>query len=254
MNVEKNKSTYETALNKACATTWEARPAGKGATKRIHLKHAAGIEPGVQDGGGELPQLSIELRDGTRALLRPVLPEDRGRLQHGLLRMSAESRYRRFFSYTPGLSGEQLRYFTEIDQENHVAWIALDPLTARHSGIGIARFIRMKDQPNMAEIAIAAVDAFQDQGLGTALLAILYLMAQKRGITTLRAVVLIENSAMTSWFRRLGAKGGLQTAGVAEMDLIIHSDLSRLPENPTAKRFAHLVRTFRNQIQMATDE
>lgn len=167
--------------------------------------------------------------------------------------MSAESRYRRFFSPQTQLDAEQLRYFTEVDQEDHVAWIALDPASTGLPGIGIARFIRMREHRETADVAITVIDAFQGRGLGTALLAILFLMAQNPGITTLRAVVLIENSTMTSWFRRLGAKGGLQTAGVAEMDLTIHPDLSRIPQNPTTKRFAHHVQTFRNQIQLAKD-
>ena len=200
-----------------------------------------------------MTQLSVRLRDGTEALLRPVLPEDRGRLQAGLLLMSAESRYRRFFSPQTRLDEEQLRYFTEVDQEDHVAWIALDASSTGLPGIGIARFIRMREHRETAEVAITVIDAFQGSGLGTALLAVLFLMAQNRGITTLRAVVLIENSTMTSWFRRLGAKGGPQTAGVTEMDLTIHPDLSRLPRNPTAKRFAHHVRAFRDQIPLAKD-
>ena len=99
----------------------------------------------------EMTLLNIQLRDGAPVLLRPVLPEDRQRLQHGLLLMSAESRYRRFFSPMPAFSEEQLRYFTEVDQENHVAWIALDPSAPGLPGLGIARFIRNPDEPTMAE-------------------------------------------------------------------------------------------------------
>lgn len=208
------------------------------------------VNPILEDATILIP---VQLRDGTEALLRPVLPEDRGRLQTGLLLMSAESRYRRFFSLQTRLDEEQLRYFTELDQENHVAWIALDPSSAELPGIGIARFIRMREHRETAEFAITVIDAFHRRGLGTALLAILYLMAQKRSITTLQADILIENSTMTSWFRRLGARGRLQASGVAEMDLTIHPDLSRLPRNPTARGFAHHMEAIRNQIQLAKD-
>lgn len=242
MNQQASKPTPD----KTGATTQEAHPCE-------HMRDEADSLVARQNGGAEMTPFPVQLRDGTRALLRPVLPEDRGRLQAGLLLMSAESRYRRFFSPQRRLDEEQLRYSTEVDQENHVAWIALDPSSAGLPGIGIARFIQMKEQPATAEVAFAVIDAWQGRGLGSALLAILYLTAQKRGITTLRAVVLIENSAMTSWFRHLGAKGTMQTAGVTEMDLIVHPDLSRLPQNLTGRRFAHCVRELQNQIQLAKE-
>jgi GNAT superfamily N-acetyltransferase len=189
----------------------------------------------------ETTQINIQLKDGTLVLLRPVLPEDRQRLQHGLLLMSAESRHRRFFSSMSALSEEQLDYFTVVDQENHVAWIALDPSAPGLPGLGIARFIRYPDQPRMAEVAFAVIDAFQARGLGSVLLATLYLVAQARGIETLRAVVLVDNGTVAAWLRRLGASGKQGSDGVMELDLPVHRDRSRLPQNPTGKRFEKLL-------------
>jgi len=193
-------------------------------------------------------QLSIRLRDGTPVILRPVLPEDRDRLQSGLLQMSSESRYRRFFSPVRGLTEEQLRYFTEVDQENHVAWIGLDASSAGLPGIGIARFIRMKERPTTAEVAFAVIDAFQGRGLGTALLAVLYLMARARGVQTLQAVVLTENTKIVSWLGHLGARGKLQTQGVVEVDLAVQHDLSQLPQNTTARLFAKFLTQFQKEF------
>jgi GNAT superfamily N-acetyltransferase len=196
----------------------------------------------------EMIQLSIQLRDGTPVMLRPVLPEDRDRLQSGLLQMSAESRYRRFFVPVRGLSEEQLRYFTEVDQENHVAWIGLDVSSPGLPGIGIARFIRMEGCPTTAEVAFAVIDALQGRGLGTALLAILFLMAQARGIQILRAVVLAENTKIVSWLGHLGAQGKLQTEGVVEVDLEVQRDLSPLLQNNTAKLFAKYLTQFQRKL------
>lgn len=196
----------------------------------------------------EAIRLSIRLRDGTPVILRPVLPQDRDRLQSGLLQMSAESRYRRFFFPVLGLSEEQLRYFTEVDQENHVAWIGLGASSAGLPGIGIARFIRMEERPTMAEAAFAVIDTLQGRGLGTALLAILYLMAQARGIHTLRAVVLAENIKVVSWLGHLGAHGRLQPEAVVEVDLTVQRDLSHLPQNNTARLFARFVTQFQSEL------
>jgi len=198
-------------------------------------------------------QLNIQLKDGTAVLLRPVLPEDRQRLENGLLRMSAESRYQRFFSPIRGLSDKQLRYFTEVDQKNHVAWIALDPSASGLPGIGIARFVRYRDQPMMAEVAFTVIDAFQARGLGSLLLATLYLVAQTRGIETFRAVVLVANGTVADWLRRLGASGKLSSGGVVELDLPIHRDLAKLPQSPTGRQFEKLLKQLSKELCLPND-
>ena len=200
----------------------------------------------------ETTQVNFQLKDETPVLLRPVLPEDRQRLQNGLLLMSAESRYQRFFSPMPGLSEEQLGYFTKVDQVNHVAWIALDPSAPGQPGLGIARFIRYPDEPRMAEVAFAVIDAFQARGLGSALLATLYLVAQAHDIETLRAVVLIDNGTVAAWLRRLGALGKQGSDGVMELDLPVHRDLSRLPQNPTGKQFEKLLKQLSERLCQVT--
>jgi len=198
-------------------------------------------------------QLNIQLKDGTAVLLRPVLPEDRQRLENGLLRMSAESRYQRFFSPIRGLSDKQLRYFTEVDQNNHVACIALDPSASGLPGIGIARFVRYRDQPMMAEVAFTVIDAFQARGLGSLLLATLYLVAQTRGIETFRALVLVANGTVVDWLRRLGASGKVSSAGVVELDLPIHRDLAKMPQSPTGRQFEKVLKQLSKELCLPND-
>jgi hypothetical protein len=58
--------------------------------------------------------VTVTVKDGTRALLRPVIREDKRRIARGLVQMSSESRYFRFFTSAAKLTEEQLRYFTEM--------------------------------------------------------------------------------------------------------------------------------------------
>ncbi len=60
-------------------------------------------------------QVKVTLKGGAGALLRPVTPEDKWRLASGLVQMSPQSRYFRFFTPTASLTEGQLRYFTEVD-------------------------------------------------------------------------------------------------------------------------------------------
>ena len=45
------------------------------------------------------------LSDGTRVCLRTITPDDEERIRDGIARLSAESRYLRFFSPAPALPG-----------------------------------------------------------------------------------------------------------------------------------------------------
>ena len=100
--------------------------------------------------------------------IRPIEASDRAVLAAGLARMSPESRYRRFLSPTANLTENELRYLTEVDHHDHEALVAVEPGTAE--GIGVARYVRLEDRPEVAELAVAVVDDKQGQGVGSLLL------------------------------------------------------------------------------------
>ena len=101
---------------------------------------------GVEELVGHGYAFTLPLRDGELVDFRPVRQEDQETLQHGMSELSPQSRYFRFFVPIAKLSAAQLHYFTEVDQQNHTAWIALAHNHPEHPGLGIARFIRMQNQ------------------------------------------------------------------------------------------------------------
>jgi acetyltransferase len=159
---------------------------------------------------GCVPSLVVPLRDGTPVRIRLVRPDDHGRLLRGVSEMSGTSRYLRFFTATRGMTADQARYFTEIDQTNHVAVCAVEPTDTEARGYGIARFVRDTDDPHTADFAIAVIDSLQGRGLGTVLIAALHVLAHARGIRELRGEVLADNPILPRWLPRLSAT--LQTA------------------------------------------
>ncbi len=190
---------------------------------------------------------ALPLRDGELVDFRPVRQADRETIQHGMSGLSLQSRYFRFFTPIAKLSDAQLHYFTEVDQQNHIAWIALAHDQPGHPGLGIARFIRMRNQPTVAEFAVVVLDSHQQQGLGTILMAILYRMAVIKSIQTLRGFILPENTVMSDWLARLGAVGDYENA-VYRMDLAVCNDLSCLSDTPTGRRFRECVHSIRHVI------
>ena len=184
--------------------------------------------------------LQLTLQDGTEVLLRPVMPEDRERIQKGMAVLSPGSRYFRFLTSAAQLSDQQLRYFSEVDQREHVAWIALDASNPESPGLGVARFIRAKEDPGVAEMAITIIDAYQRRGLGTILLALLYLSAETHGLQMLRAVVTGENTTMVKWLRSLGATGSCER-GEYRLNLTVHRDSALLPQTPSGEKFKRAI-------------
>lgn len=159
------------------------------------------------------------LRDGSPVLLRPIEPGDKERLRDGLRRLSPTSRYRRFMTGVPDLSARELAYLTEVDQRDHLAWIALDPSAPDLPALGVARAIRLPGEPEVAEAAITVVDSHQGRGLGSLLLAVLAREARRRGIARFRAWVLASNAPMLELLRRVGAEGVPEGEGVIRVEV-----------------------------------
>lgn len=188
---------------------------------------------------GDINPFRLTLRDGTPVLLRPVIPEDRERIQKGMVALSRESRYFRFFTTAARLSDQQLHYFSEVDHQNHVAWVTLDLSHPKHPGLGIARFVLTKEEPTVAEMAFVVIDAYQHQGLGTILLAVLYLMAEARGVRVLRSILIGENTSVSNWLRNLGATESYE-GGEYRLDLMVRRDRTLLPRTPSGTNLLRL--------------
>src|SRR6267143_2403998 len=79
----------------------------------------------------------------------------------------------------------------------------LAKVAGAEQGIGVARFVRLRDDPFTAEIALAVVDAHQRKGIGRLLLRRLTEAASERGLRQLLCFVLPENVPMTALVRQL---------------------------------------------------
>ncbi len=181
---------------------------------------------------------------GEQILLGPVIPEDRNRIVDGVERMSGYTRYLRFFTGTPHLTDELIAYLTQVDQSDHVAWAAVEPVRPELPGIGLGRFVRLKNDPATAEFALAVVDKWQHRGVGEVLLAILHLLAARRGIRTLRGLVLPENEIVFTWFCNLGARVQYGTE-VHQMDLTVDQPPAT---TTTCRRFRELMHNLRGRL------
>jgi RimJ/RimL family protein N-acetyltransferase len=143
------------------------------------------------------------LRDGSEVVIRRVTPADAPLLAEGFERLSRESRKLRFLTSKSHLSTRELRYLTDVDGHFHEALGALDPATGK--GVGVARFARLAQDAEVAEVAVTVADAWQQRGLATLLLEELTDRARAEGITRYTALVSSENTVVLDLLRRIGA-------------------------------------------------
>ena len=170
------------------------------------------------------------LPDGERLRLRPIRPDDAPRLQALMQRLSAATRYRRFFSHRRTLPDAEAAQFAEVDAQTRLAIVAERATPAGPELIGVAR-CEVVDPlaPRTASLAMVVEDRFQHAGLGRALLEALVLAARAQDITHLEGDVLAENEPVLAFLRRSGFPVTLQRR---EREIHFRGDITSPPEPP----------------------
>ena len=161
-----------------------------------------------------------------------------------LPRLSAESRYHRFFTPLNALDDALLDRLTSADGVNHVVWAALDAHDPDDPGLGAASFWRDPGSPSRAELSITVADEHQGQGVGTLLLALLWLLARSVGISEFFVVALSDNGQVIRWLRDLGAPSDCR-GDLCYLTLELSGEPEpRLPCTPAADQLIHWLKTL----------
>ena len=147
---------------------------------------------------------TVELRDGAKVHLRPIVPEDEALLHEAVASMSQRTVYFRFFSPIKRMSDALAHRLAVVDYNDRFALVATTHRpTTKERIVGVARYDRAPDT-DVAEVAVAVIDEFQRRGLGGVLLAELARVARKHGIKSFQLIVLPENREMLGLLRRMG--------------------------------------------------
>ncbi|MCP5537018.1 MAG: GNAT family N-acetyltransferase [Akkermansiaceae bacterium] len=155
----------------------------------------------------EEQRLTLKLRDGTPVSARPLGPADREDLAEGYQQLSMESRYQRFWTRTGEVIGERmLDRLLNPDHGNHSIWAVLDA-SREYPGMGAASYWRFADDPGKAEFSCTVLDRDQGRGVGTLLLAILWLEAYANGIEEFVGYTMPENQQAIGWMLDTGGEG-----------------------------------------------
>ena len=161
----------------------------------------------------------LVLRDGSRLVVRSIVPSDKAAIQRAFERLSPESRYRRFFSPLTELSDRDLAYLTEIDHADHEALAAFDPES--DDIVGVARYVRTGEGGTSAEASIVVADDWQHRGVGSALLDRIARRARAAGITHFIALVLTDNRDALGLFGSLAPDATRERTKDGHLELLI---------------------------------
>jgi GNAT superfamily N-acetyltransferase len=136
------------------------------------------------------------LRDGTPALIWPLLSTDARALREGFGRLSPQSRRRRFLGALDELDDSMIRRLVDgVDGVRHIALVlTVLPPDGLEGPVGVARLVQHQADPATADIAVTVADDWQGRGAGTALVAAL-MRRRPAEVTRLRTAVQAGNRA-----------------------------------------------------------
>lgn len=157
--------------------------------------------------GGEYPE-ELETyrttRSGIRIFLRPVRISDEPLLKDFFYSLSETTIYKRFMSALTSMPHEKLQdFFVVIDYTKQMIVLAVFEDKGREVIAGVGQF-KGNEGSHTAEVALMVKDEYQNQGIGTGILAHLTYIARKRGLLGFSAEVLKENRVMLHLFEKLG--------------------------------------------------
>jgi len=147
---------------------------------------------------------TMELRDGTKLRIRPIVPADEPLLHEAVAAMSERTVYFRFFSPLKRMSDAMAHRLAVVDYHDRFAIVATTHgPNQKERIVGVARYDRARET-DVAEVAVAVIDEFQRRGLGSVLLAELARVARGQGIRSFQLIVLPENQQMLDLLRKMG--------------------------------------------------
>ena len=159
------------------------------------------------------------LRDGTPAMIWPLLPTDAETLRDVFRRLSPGSRHHRFLQVLDQLDDPMIRLLADsVDGVHHIALVLIVlPPQGQEELIGVAHLVQDPADRATADIAVTVVDDWQGRSAGTALVSAL-MQRRPAAVTRLRTLVAAGNRASLALLARAGrVSAGLPEQGVLDV-------------------------------------
>ena len=149
----------------------------------------------------------VQLDDGRRVSIRQIVATDQDGLRSFFAALSPVTRRLRFLCPIKEVPEELLHKLTEVDQRNHVAFIAEAESVSDQppTVVAEARYARSASS-NCAELALVVSDHWRHVGLGTSIARGVLHHAALAGVRRLCGEALAENQAIRRFMLSFGAR------------------------------------------------
>ncbi len=145
----------------------------------------------------------IELREESRAFLRPLKLTDESMVRELFYKLSPESVHYRFFRMIKAMPHHKLQELLKTNYDLDMAMVVLTDSSETAEMIAIAHYLN-DPHTNFAEAAFLVRDDWHGRGIGTTLLRALAEIARTHGFAGFTADVLAANHGMLRVFHKCG--------------------------------------------------
>jgi len=147
-------------------------------------------------------------KDNIVVTIRPIRPEDEGRMVDFHERLSERTVYQRYFHHLKlenRIAHERLSRICFVDYDRSMVMVAerTRPETGQREIVAVARLVKTQ-KPGQAEFAVLVADDFQGKGTGTELTRTVLQIAREEKVVNVVAEILGDNASMVSVCRKLG--------------------------------------------------
>jgi len=135
------------------------------------------------------------LKDGRKALIRPIRPTDEFAFRNFIYSFSDESLYNRFFQVIRVWPHPEAQRWVNIDYERTMTLVAvIEEEKEVRRIIGMAQY--GEAEPGTVEVALLVHEDFRNQGLGTFMLRLILEIAKEKGYREVSMTLLEDNKAV----------------------------------------------------------
>jgi acetyltransferase len=160
----------------------------------------------------------FKMKNGTKALFRPIRPEDEQLESELITTFSEETKKNRFLNFKE-ITHEVLSRFTHIDYDREIAVVAEIEEKGKKKFAGVVR-MTIDSFDNSAELTIAIGDPWQGKGLGSQLFDYILTVATLKKADKVWIKFFRSNGRMLQIVNRRGFRiGGAGNIMKAELDL-----------------------------------